>query len=346
MAQPDLDFFKKRNLMIVPQPTQGVVPAFNPAQDGFRFYDGASSTEFDKVEQPVDKAFFGNDPFGVANKRVKIEGDFDLYPPATPGGAATSDADCGRILLPAGIAGVVKNVASKTTRYNPASAAIPMIASRFNHTGILFEAFDARVGLSALGIEIGQRFKGKASIQGSYEEVIEQAPPLVAIPKRKAVIARKNNTTCLISTLDVGGTKSTAAVPLVDLHLRAKALTIDLGNDQGNSEYTEYGENRIKDRKPTFTLRFAKPDITNDFNPWFVRDSETIITVVFTLYNKAAVGGVLTGLYSALAVRGQIDNVSNVDIDGDMGIEITGNCVPSDSGGDELYIEFGDKTGP
>ncbi|MFM2287127.1 MAG: hypothetical protein RL684_270 [Pseudomonadota bacterium] len=345
MAQPDLDYFRKRNLMIKPQPTPGVAPVFNGATDGFRFFDGSSSTEFDKVERNADKAFFGNDEFGVANKRGKLEGEFALYPPTTPGGAATSDAHAGVVLLPAGMA-VVKDLVGKTTRYNPISAAIPMIASRFNHTGMLLEVLDGRVAISSLGIEIGQRFKGKASILGDYTEVVEEVPPNVILPTKKPVIASKRNTTCILSTLGAGGTKSTAGVPLVDLHLWAKSLSIDFGNDLGHSEYTEHGVNRIKDRKPTFNLKIAKTDITNDFNPWFVRDSMTLITVAFALYEQDAVAGEHSGLYSLLAIRGQIENITNTDIDGDMGWEITGNCVPSSTGGDEFYIEFGDKAGP
>lgn len=345
MPQPDLDYFRKRNLMIVPQPMPGVAPAFNGASDGFRFFDGSSSTEFDKVERDYDKAHFGNSEFGVANKRGKIEGEFELWPPATPGGAAASDAFAARVLLPAGMA-VVKDSVGKTTRYNPVSAAIPMIAARFNHTGQLLEVLDGRVDISSLAIEIAQRFKAKASILGDYTEVIEAVAPTLTLPTKKPVTASKRNTTCVLNTLVGGGTKSTAATPLADLLLRAKSLSVNFGNDLAHTEYTGYGANRIKDRKATFTLKIAKTDITADFNPWFVRDNATLITVALALYEQDAVGGVHSGLYSTLAVRGQIDTITNTDSDGDMGWEITGNCVPSDAGGDEFHIEFGDKTAP
>ncbi len=339
MTQPALDFFRKRNLLIKPEATEGVDPGLDGATDGFRLFDGSCSTEFDKVERKADKAFLGGDPFVVANRRAKIEGEFELYAPATPGAATTSDAFAGKVLLPAGMA-AVKDAVAKTTRYNPISAGAPTIAAAWNHTGILTTPLGARCNISGLMMEIGQRFKGKVAIQGSYDAVAEQTMPTVVLPSKVPVIASFRNSTCVLGTLVKGGTVSTVGDPLIDLALRAKSLGLDFGNALKFKEYTGYGVNGFTDRAPTFTLKIAKTDITDDFNPWFVRDSGTLITAAFSLYEDDA----KNGLFSQLGIRGQIENITPTDIDGDHGWELTGPCIPSDTGGDEFYILFGDAS--
>lgn len=341
MAQPNLDFFRKRNLLIKAEVTEGVDSVPVGATDAFRLFDGSSSTEFDKVERPLDKAVFGNDPFVVANRRAKIEGEFELYPPATPGAASTSDADCAKILLPAGMA-VTKDAVGLTTIYNPISAAIPSATAYWSHTGTLVKALGSRVDISDLMIEIGNRFKGKASILGDYVAVTEAAAPTVTLPTKVPVVASARNTRTLINTLVRGGTLSSDGTPLEDLLVWAKSLSISFGNDLKHKEYTSKSVNGISDRKATWSLKIAKTDITADFNPWYVRDNGIIVTGSLRLYENDAVAGVLSGLYSALNFRGQIENITAADTDGDYGWELTGPCIPSDAGGDDFSIEFGD----
>lgn len=344
MAQPALDFFKKRNLLLKAEVTEGTDASPVGATDGFRLFDGSSSTEFDKVERPLDRNFFGGDPFVIANRRAKIEGEFELYPPATPGAASTSDADCAKILLPSGMA-VTKNLPAKTTIYNPISSAIPSATAYWHHTGTLLKVLGARGDLSGLAIEIGQRFKGKASLQGDYTEVSSAAAPTVTLPSKVPVVASARNMRATLSTLVRGATTSTDGTPLANLLVWAKALSIDMGNALSHKEYSSKSVNQISDRKPTFSLRIAKTDITADFNPWYVRDNGIVLTANVKLFEvEGTPSATLVGLYSALNIRAQIENITPTDIDGDYGWEITGPCIPSDTGGDEFTIEFGDNT--
>lgn len=337
MAQPALDFFKKRALLIKAEATEGTDSLPVPGTDGFRFFDGSSSTEFDKIERNEDRPFFGGNSFGTANHRATIEGTFELYPPATPGAVSTSDAFCDRVLLPAGMT-AVKTLATKTTRYNPISTGIPSATAYWYHVRRLIKVLGARANLSSLGIEIGQRFTGQASLQGEYSEVTTQTLPTVTLPTTVPVVSSKRNSTCLLGTLVKGGTASSAGTPLVDLHTWAKALRIDFGNALAYREYTEKGVSGITDRAPTFTLRLAATDISADFDPWFIRKNGIIVTAAYRLYNDDT----KDGLYSELGVRCQIEGINEVDIDGDDGFELTGPCIPSSSGGDEFYIGFGD----
>lgn len=343
MAQPALDFFKKRNLLIKAEVTEGTDSSPVGATDGFRLFDGNSSTEFDKVERPLDRSFFGGDPFVVANRRAKIEGEFELYPPATPGAVSTSDADCAKVLLPSGMA-VTKNAGAKTSIYNPISSAIPSATAYWYHTGTLVKALGARGDLSGLAIEIGQRMKGKVAITGDYTEVTDTAAPSVTLPSKVPVVASARNMRTTLSTLVRGATVSTDGTPLANLLVWGKALSIDMGNALAHKEYSSKSVNQISDRKPTFSLRIARTDGTNDFNPWYVRDNGIILLANVKLFEvEGTPSATLTGLYSALNVRCQIENITPTDIDGDYGWEITGPCIPSDTGGDEFTIEFGDQ---
>src|SRR5690606_8396441 len=95
----------------------------------------------------------------------------------------------------------------------------------------------------------------------------------------------------------------------------AKSLAVDLGNTIADKEYTSHKETGISDRAPTWTLRIAKTAL-GDFNPWAVRDAAQTVEVALRLTQTG-------NLYSELGIRGQIENINEVDIDGDYGWELT-----------------------
>lgn len=343
MTQPALDFFKKRNLLVKAETVPGADAMPTGTTDGFRLFDGSSSTEFDKVERALDKPFFGGDSFVVSNRRAKVEGEFELYPPATPGAVSTSDADCAKILLPAGMA-VTKDATGKVTRYNPISSSIPTVTAYWYHVRRLIKVLGARADISGLSIEIGQRFKAKASITGDYTEWSSAAVPNVTLPGKVPVVANARNTRASLSTLVKGATASTVSTPLDELAVWVKSLSVDFGNDLKHKEYSSLSVNQIADRKPTFNLKLATTDIGAGFDPLFVRDNGIVLVATVQLFeNEGTPSSTLSGLYSALTVRCQIENVTPTDIDGDDGWELSGPCIPSDAGGDEFFIEFGDK---
>jgi len=342
MAQPALDFFKKRALLLKAEVSEGTDSNPVAGTDGFRLFDGSSSTEFDKVERSLDKAFFGSEPFAVANRRATIQGTFELYPPATPGDATTSDADCAKILLPSGMA-VVKDLLGKTTIYNPISSNIPTATAYWYHVRRLLKVLGARGNVSSLRMEIGQRFTGQGSLMGDYTDWSTQAMVAPTLPDKVPVTASARNMRAKLSTLVKGATASTSGAPLTDLLVWAKSLSIDFGNSLAHKEYSSKSVNQISDRLATWTMRIATTDITSDFDPLFVRDSGIIVVGRTELYETSGTpSSSLTGLYSALQFRGQIETVTPTDIDGDDGWELSGPCIPSATGGDEFLVEFGD----
>lgn len=322
MAQPSLTPFKQRGLALAVRANANVPAVPTPAANGVMLFNGTSGTEIDQIDRPVDRPFFGGQPFVVGNKRAFIEGEFELYPPATPG---TTDALCGALLLPAGTT-AVKNAAAKTVRYNPVSANVAVSDAYWYHAGTHKKVNAARHNITGLTLAIGDRFKGNVRVQGDYTDVEESALPTITLPTTVPVVARYDNTVTKVQP-----TGAAAA-----LQVWAKSLAVEFGNTITTKEYTEHKESGLSDRAPTFTLRIARTALA-DFNPWAVRDAGTIITASLRLTEASK-------LYSELGVRGQIEQVNETDIDGDYGWELSGRCIPSDAGGDEFYIEFGDAT--
>jgi hypothetical protein len=341
MAQPALDFFKKRNLLIKAQPTIDVDPVPVGATDGFRLFDGKTSTGYDTIELPVDQSFLGADDFAIANKRGLIEGDFEIYPPATPGQVATGDAFCERVLLP-GAWGKTKDALAKTTTYKPIDTAIPFVAFRSNHTGLLLNALNSRCAISNISAEIGKTFRGHTQIQGDYDNFIKQAFPAVTLPPVDSLILTEKNTVCTVTTEIDGAIPGGAGTPTVDLHVWAKMLTLDTGMGLKKEAYTEHAENNFDGRKGAFTWRIAKTDIDVDFNPTFVRDNGIVIEIKFWVHRV----NTLDGLYTLMTVRGKIETVEEVDIDGKFGWDIKGRCLGTEAnaGADQYSLEFGDLT--
>ena len=99
MAQPNLESFKRRGLALALRASASV-PIVPNAADGVLLFNGSSGTEFDKIERPVDRPFLTGQPFAVGARRAFIEGEFELFPPTTPGAATESDAICAPLLLP------------------------------------------------------------------------------------------------------------------------------------------------------------------------------------------------------------------------------------------------------
>lgn len=341
MAQPSLSYFTQRNVLIKAQPTLDTDPTPVPATDGFRLFDGKSSVADDTVELPVDKSYLGADDFAKANARGSVEGDFEIYPPATPGGASTSDAYCGRILLPSGW-GVTKDAVNKITRYSPISSAIPMVAIRNNHSGVYMNLLNARGTVSAITFELGKRLSGHVNLQGDYDTITAQAFPTgVVLPAVDSHILTEKNTVCLISTEagDYGPTPSVSAA-LEDLHVWAKSLVTDTGQGLQKDQYTEHAENDFDGRKGSWTLVIAKTDLVNDFNPFWCKDMGVMLNIQFFAYRTNS----KDGLYSMHYVRGKIESIEETDNKGKYGWTIKGRCLGTEAnnGGDQYGLEFGD----
>ncbi len=328
MAQPDLELFRRRGLAV-----GAADAAITSADDAIQIMEGRSGTEFDKVERQIDRAFLGNYPFLVKNKRAFVEGNIELVVPSVPGHSSNGIASVAPVLLPCGMAQTL-NSSGRTSTYTPVSESFPACDFKYWHSGTYRYVLDARGNLTGLKMEIGERFMAQLRLSGSYTEIDEASMPTdfdytaFTVP----YVATYLNSTMEISSL------GTAAVS--SLNLWGKLLSVDIGNDVARVEYTEHAETRIKDRLGTFTARFARP-AKSDIDIFDLRDRGELITITFKTYNNTEQA---TGLYSMLYARGQIETINEVDIDGDFGYEISGPLCPSDTGNDEFSIRFGDAS--
>ncbi len=327
MAQPALQYFRRRGLLAKIETTEGTDAEPTTADNGMIILDGSMSTEVDIYERAVDKTFLGHDQFVTGTKRATVQGTIDLVPPATPGQTSTGNSHVEALLLPCAHA-VVKSSGSKTTTYNPISSAIPSASLYWYHADTLIKILGSRGVLSGLMMEIGQAPRATVAMTGRYDEPEEVALPTITVPTINPVPLRYSNSVATITSPHDGS----------PLTVWAKMLSVDTGLEVGTTEYTSQMFTRQRTRRATFTMRIARTDL-DDFNPWAVRDANTIIRCTMRVYEDEN-----PGLYTELSVRGQIEGVQDVDIDGDRGIEITGRCIPSSSGNDEYYLRFGDNT--
>ena len=290
--------------------------------------DGSYGTETDTVESNTDSSFFGGKPVAITNTRGYIEGSVFLVSPTTPG---TGSANVSPILFPcgfaevltAGIAGIGKS------KYNPISTGFARSDATIWQGGSKFQINDARGDLSEIKFEIDSQAKMKFRLQGDYDPITDVTHPTdagsVLATFAEPAVSTNANSTLKITSLGV--------TALASYTLWGKALTVNLANEVATKIYTSHKETAINDRKPTFTARCAKPPVA-DVNLLNLRDTGELITLKYRTTE-------VDGHYVELGVQGQILTITPTDIDGDFGYEITNNLIPSTSGGDECYLEFG-----
>lgn len=323
MAQPDLEKFDRRGLLMAVAGTSLLA-----GTHGIQLLDGSSGREFDKGERNIDRPHLGGKPFYKKNKRAFIQGGIEITPPVLPGDATNGKPPYAICFLAAAMAQVL-TAAQRKTRYNPVSESMTLADATWYHAGLYTEVSNARANITGLKAEIGmpimiEQFRA----QGDYTTIGEDTLPDIDLSDYpEPTVCEHNNSVLVIETVDGGD---------VDLELWGKLLKVDYGNAVATKEYTGHKEQGISKRDPTFTIRFAKPDL-DEFNPQTVSDDEVIVTGYWKTVEP-------DGRYTKIGFRGQIENVNDVDIDGDMGYECTGPCIPSDAGGDEFYVEYGDDT--
>lgn len=324
MAEPRIEYFNQRGVLVKLEAVADTDPVLAANADGFTFYDGSCGTEFDKIERNPDRPFFGGDPFRVANKRAFIEGSIDLFPHATPG---TTSNLAKPIILPAGFA-EAQSVPNKTTRYNPISTLAPAAWSRFYQGGEIINLQSGRHALSAVRMAIGEGMSARVRMEGVYTTIVEGVAPAITTDDTQATIATWDNS---VAFLDC------AELSVSDLVLRCRSLEWDSGSELKTIQFTGRKISGHTNRKPTAKCLLLVPRDA-DINLHAVRDAGHIIELRFRTYEDDT----QDGLYSEHGVRMQIEQIQRTDIEGYFGYDISGPCVPSDSGGDEVFIAFGD----
>jgi hypothetical protein len=317
-----LEYFKNRALLLKVETTEGTDAVPVPGTDAFQLLEGSSGIDSDKIERMLDRPFFTNDPYVPTKLRGYVEGKFEVVPPAGPH-ISTSKASVDVLLKIAGMAKTFVAGAPPIVRYNPISAAIPSATAYFYHAGTLYAIVGARANISSLMMDIGSYIQGQCRIEGGCQEVQE-----VALP---------TNLDYSAFTAPIANTTETMEMRVNGIAVEGKSIGLNFNNTQQTIEHTEARLNRIKERKATTMLRFYRPARAT-LDPWALWKAGTIIPAYGTVTDP------VSGLQTKISTRMQIEDVKPVDIDGDLGYDLTGRCIASDAGGDEFLIEFTDTT--
>lgn len=323
MPQPALERFDQRAVVMAE-----TGKTLNNATHGLLLRDGESSVTADPIEQNIDTPYLGAKPKSMSNFRATIAGSVGLQPPVEPGhfsrGKVPEALDAG--LKACGLALTLDDV-NHITRYSPVSTGFAAANSIFYHAGEYLDVESMRGDLSNLRMEIGQPFDARASWEGGYETLAEADLPTdidLGEYDKSPLVCEPENTDLVVSASD--GT-------ITDLHLWGRSMVANLGHQVQTKRYTEHRETGINARNGSVTLQFARPDY-DELNPDVLFRSRAFLTAKWRLKYP-------TGIYSALVCRMQVDQHGAQDIDGDFGKQVQGALVPSDTGNDEVYIEYG-----
>ncbi len=317
-----LESFRNRALLLRLETVEGTDSIPTAALHAFQLFDGSSGVEGDVVDREIDRPFFTNSPFVVANPRAFIEGSFEIVPPTMPGDATNGIAAVDALLQIGGMARTLTAAVvgppavPGSTRYNPISTMIPSATAYWFHAGTHKRITGARAALSGIEMAVGNFMRGQLRIGGNFETVTE------------ATVAGLVYTA--FGAPRVGSTES-MALSFNGFNVAGKSLSIDFGTEQRTIEHTEARVNRITDRRATFTARLYRPPLAS-FNPWTHWRNGTIVPIV-GIHNE------LNNRVTRLEVNAQIESINEVDIDGDYGLEISGRCI-ANAGGDEFLLRF------
>jgi hypothetical protein len=317
-----LERFRNRALLLKVEATEGVDALPVPATDAFQLFDGSSGLTGETVERMVDRPFFTHDPFVVTSSRGFVEGGFEMVPP-TGAYTGVTKAAVDALLRVGGMAKTFVAGPPAVVRYNPVSTAIPSATAYFYHAGTYYKLVAARAAISELSMNIGSYLQGKLRIEGSCTQVEEAALPTGLDYSAFAT--------------PVANTTESMEMRINAVAVEGKDFSIDFGSTIQTVEHTEARLTRITDRKPTFRTRFYRP-ARAALDPFALWRAGTIVPV------WGSVTDPVTGLQTKITARGQIEACNPVDIDGDLGYEVSGRCIASSVGGDEILIEFQDTT--
>lgn len=244
----------------------------------------------------------------------------ELAPPPNPG-SETQGAPHAHPVLEIG--GLRQSLyGGEITRYNPLTDGIALSTADFWQAGTLRRLTDARAKISELRIEIGQRPRLRARIEGLCGDVDEAEVPEALPPPASAPIATAASARARV----IVGDRPALAV-------WAKSLDIDLRAALRLKDFTSRREHAYAGRDPVYTLTLARPSLA-DFDPWAARKAgQRLITRL-----RVETGD---GRAVEIGARGLIRDIVEIDLDGDYGLQISGPCIATRPGGNEVWLAFG-----
>jgi hypothetical protein len=314
MANPALETFTDRGMVLKAEATEGVDAAPTAILNAFQILDGKSKLDADPIDRKIDRPYFNSAKKKYSNFRGSIDGTIELVPPAAPG---TDKASVGLALQICGMAETLDVGPPGVTTYNPISRLIPSATAWFWHSGTLRKITGARGNITGLAMEIGKYLMAQIHIEGS------------SVPMTEASLPTDFDFTSFLDPTDA----STESMELLigGFAVNGKSLSIDFGNALKTIQHTEARIARIASKASTFKALFYRTALA-DFDPeakWRAGD-------IIELKSKITEPDTR---FTRLTALGQVTAVEETEIDGDFGWTVSGSLV-ADTGNDELLIEF------
>lgn len=304
--------FQQRGFAFKIETTEGVDSGPTSALNAIQLLDGSAMVESDVLERNLDRTAFGAKPATLTNKRAMIRGNIELIGNATPGNAAPISP----VLRACGHGETLVGATSAT--YKPISSGIPSGSGRFWHAGELYSLSGARGRFDEITLNIDEYPRASIEIIGKAAAMAEAALPndldFSAFQIPPVIVAE--NSVMSIDGFNVDG-KGLSIRPQVDLAL---------------IHHTEARIARHRDRRTEVTLRFFR-SAYYDLNIHSLAEAETPVPVTFTVTTSAGANIAVT------LPEVQLLLPRPVEIDGMLGWEVTGRCLP-DIGDDEYSIAF------
>jgi hypothetical protein len=325
VANPVIETFDRRGMTLKLEVTEGLDSAPTQILNSFQILDGKSKLEADSIDRKLDRPHWNSARKKAVNFRASIEGSVEIVPMATPG---VTPASIDTLLQIAGFARtytvpdpVGPPIVIGRTTYNPIAVAIPSATGYFWHAGTYRKLLGSRANMTGISMEIGKYLMAQIRIEGGCIDIEEAALP----------------TDFDFSAFTDPTDASTESMELLinGFAVNGLMLSVDLGNDLKTKQHTEARRARISTRQSTFKARFYRT-LKADFDPIAKWKTGEIIQLLGTTEEP-------DGRLTQLPVLGEISGVEEVDEDGEYAWEISGNCVATDAGNDELLIDFAES---
>lgn len=294
-----------------------IVPTF--ATHAFRFLNGSSSIEAEKIERDLDRPTWGAKPFVPTGFKGVIEGDIELVG-NTVNGTATPLAPVLRI---GGMAETLVVGPPALARYNPISSAIPSASCYFQHGGTIKRILGARAAISGIALEVKKYPMAKVRIEGNATEATEAAYPGTV------------DYSAFVDPLAI--TTENAVMVINGFNVDGIYMSLDLNTELKVKEHTEARLARITDRQPTGVVRFVRPAFAS-LNPWALFRNQTTFAMSFV---NALTGTPASRVMLSIATA-QFEEPKEIDWEGDIAYEVPFRALPATGG--EFLLEFGGGT--
>lgn len=302
--------YRLKSLLLKNETTYGTDAVPVVATNGILAMNMSISIEADKLERPIDFAYFTANPFVLVNKRVTIEFDFEPLGNSSKGTAAP----CGPIMQCCAHSETLS--AGVSTTYAPISVAIKSSSVYYNINGQQVAVLGCR-GTIDFDFTVRQFPKAHAKLIGMF-----------AIPTAVALVAP----TLSAWQAPVAVELETFLVSVAGTANNATGFQLSTGEGVDIHEGSETREAAIMDRAATGTIKVFDPGVAN-FDFWTPAKNYTSQALI------ASVSGASGKITTINVATSQLELPKWVEDSNVIGLEVPFNAI-ANTGNDEYSVVF------